>query len=109
MALVAPNLESLAGLYAIGVIGAITMNLGSCSFNKKLNLNWAERGLLLVTFLVLIPIELTIAKTKPDALFFVCCVVGAGLGLRGYAQRKAGLRTVTVTAQAAATVAPEVR
>jgi amino acid transporter/nucleotide-binding universal stress UspA family protein len=100
-------MESLAGLYAIGVVGAITVNLGSCSFNKQLNLNWRERGLLFATFLVLVPIELTIAKTKPDALFFVCCVVGSGLGLRAYAQRRAGLRTVTVPEYLAASVAPE--
>jgi nucleotide-binding universal stress UspA family protein len=100
-------MESLAGLYAIGVVGAITLNLGSCTFNKKLGLNWRERGLLLTTFLILIPIELTIAKTKHDALFFVCCVVGVGLGLRSYAQRRAGLRTVTVSEHLAASVAPE--
>ena len=32
----APDLKSLAGLYAIGVVGAITVNLGSCSFNRHL-------------------------------------------------------------------------
>jgi len=100
-------MESLAGLYAIGVVGAITLNLGSCSFNKKLNLNWRERGLLFTTFLILVPIELTIAKSKHDALFFVCCVVGVGLGLRAYAQRRAGLRTVTVPEHLAASVSPE--
>jgi nucleotide-binding universal stress UspA family protein len=34
-------------------------------------------------------------------------VVGAGLGLRTYAQRRAGLRTVTVSEQLAASVSPE--
>jgi len=100
-------MESLAGLYAIGVVGAITVNLGSCSFNKRLDLNWRERALLFATFLLLVPIELTIAKTKPDALFFVCCVVGIGLGLRAYSQKRAGLRTVTVPEHLAASVAPE--
>ena len=28
------DFNSLAGLYAIGVVGAITVNLGSCTFNK---------------------------------------------------------------------------
>jgi amino acid transporter/nucleotide-binding universal stress UspA family protein len=105
--LLASDPESLAGLYAIGVVGAITLNIGSCSFNKKMGLNWGERALLLATFLVLVPIELTIAKTKHDALFFVCCVIGLGLGLRGIAQRRAGLRTVMLTEQVAATVSPE--
>jgi amino acid transporter/nucleotide-binding universal stress UspA family protein len=103
----ANDLETLAGLYAIGVVGAITLNLGSCAFNKSLKLDWLERGVMGLTFLVLVPIELTIARTKHDALFFICCVLGVGLGLRAYAQRRAGLRTVTVARAVAAAVAPE--
>ncbi|MBI2948371.1 MAG: amino acid permease [Verrucomicrobia bacterium] len=103
----ANNLESLMGLYAIGVIGAITVNLGSCTFNKALQLRWAERFVMGVTFLILLCVELTVAKTKPDALFFACCVLGVGLGLRNYAQRRAGLRTLTVSEEVAAHVAPE--
>jgi nucleotide-binding universal stress UspA family protein len=94
-------------LYAIGVVGAITLNLGSCTFNPKLKLHWLERALMGVTFLALVPIELTIAKTKHDALFFICCVLAAGLGLRAWAQRRAGLRTLTVSEHIAAAVAPE--
>ncbi len=105
--LLANNLESLAGLYAIGVVGAITLNLGSCSFNKRLKLNLPERCLLMATFLILVPIELTIAKTKPDALFFIVCIVGAGLGLRAWSQRRAGLRTVTVPEHLVPSMAPE--
>ncbi|MBI4662650.1 MAG: amino acid permease [Verrucomicrobia bacterium] len=101
------NLESLMGLYAIGVVGAITVNLGSCTFNKTLDLRWAERAVMGVTFLVLLCVELTVAKTKPDALFFACCVLGVGLALRNYAQRRAGLRTLTVSEEVAAHVAPE--
>jgi amino acid transporter/nucleotide-binding universal stress UspA family protein len=101
------DLQSLAGLYAIGVVGAIAVNLGSCAFNRKLPLAWLERGLMALTFLVLLAVELTIARTKPDALFFAVCVVGGGLALRGYAQRRAGLRTLTVSEEIAAAVAPE--
>src|SRR2546425_3763577 len=35
-----PNQLSLMELYAIGVVGAISVNLGSCLFNKKLKLRW---------------------------------------------------------------------
>ena len=104
---VATDLEQLAGLYAIGVVGAITVNLGSCSINKQLDLDWLERTLLAFTFLILLAVEFTIARTKPDALFFAVCVLGIGLSLRAYAQRRAGLRTLTVTEQVAATVVPE--
>ncbi|MCC7518411.1 MAG: amino acid permease [Verrucomicrobiae bacterium] len=91
------DFESLAGLYAIGVVGAITVNTGSCAFNRKLNLPWAERSLMIFTFLVLFAVELTIAKTKPDALFFACCILGAGLAVRAWAQKRAGLATMIVS------------
>src|SRR5204862_6089008 len=66
--MVSDDLESLAGLYAIGVVGAITVNLGSCSVNKSLKFHWFERILMGLTFIVMFGIEITIAKTKPDAL-----------------------------------------
>ena len=104
---IASDLESLAGLYAIGVVGAITVNLGSCTFNAALRLKWFERGLMGVAFVLLFVVEMTIARTKSDALFFAVCVLGLGLGLRGYAQKRAGLRTLTVSQEMAAAVAPE--
>jgi len=99
--------EALAGLYAIGVVGAISVNLGACSFNKRLGLRVHERLLMLPTFLVLAFVELTIAKTKPDALFFAICVLGVGLGFRAYSHKIAGLKTLTVTKQVAAMVTPD--
>lgn len=101
------GLESLAGLYAIGVVGAITVNLGSCAINRSLHMRWYERALMGLTFLVLFAVELTIAKTKADALFFACCILGVGFSLRAYSQKRAGLRTVTVPHQVAEAVAPE--
>ena len=101
------DIEALARLYAIGVVGAIAMNLGSCSFNGRLPLAVHERLIMGLTFLILFAVELTIAKTNNDALFFAICVVGIGLALRGYVQRKAGLRTVTIREEIAARVAPE--
>ncbi len=101
------DLNSLADLYAIGVVGAITVNLGSCSLNKNLRLNWSERAIMGATFLVLLAVELSIAKTKPNALFFALCVIGLGLSLRSYSQKRAGLRTLTVTEEVAAVIAPE--
>ncbi len=102
------NFESLAGLYAIGVVGAICVNLGSCTFNSKLDLKWPERALMGGTFLILAAVELTLAKTKPDALFFVSCVLIVGLLLRAWSQRNAGVVTVTVPSDVAALVDPTV-
>jgi len=99
--------EGLAGLYAIGVVGAISVNLGACTFNKRLGLRWYEHLMMGGTFLVLALVELTIAKTKPDALFFAVCVLGIGLGFRAYSHKIAGLRTLTVTRKVAEMVTPD--
>lgn len=91
------DFNALAGLYAVGVVGAIAVNLGSCSFNRELDLGWFQRFIMLSTFLVLFAVEVTIAKTKPDALFFACSVLGIGLALRFYSHKLSGLTTLTVT------------
>ncbi|MEO6053470.1 MAG: amino acid permease, partial [Chthoniobacterales bacterium] len=101
------NFESLAGLYAIGVVGAICVNLGSCTFNFKLDINIWERLLLGFTFFLLVAVELTLAKTKPDALFFVLCVLIVGLMLRAYTQKRSGIETLTVSSDVARIVRPE--
>ena len=98
--------EALAGLYAIGVVGAIAVNLGSCTFNKRLGLPWYQRLIMGLTFLILTAVELTIAKTKPDALFFAVCVLGIGLSLRAYSHKLSGLKTITMTREVAEMVAP---
>src|SRR5438874_895916 len=105
--LAATNFESLAGLYAIGVVGAITVNLGSCAMNRAIGFTWYDRVLFGVTFAILFWVELTLAHTKPDALFFVMCVLGVGLAVRAYTQKRQGLTTMTVTHQVAAMVSPD--
>ncbi len=104
--LVAADFQALAGLYAIGVVGAIVLNLGSCTFNKALPLKWYERTLFAVTFLILLAVEFTLAHEKHDALFFVMCVLVIGLVLRSYTQKRSGLTTMTVTKQVAQMVTP---
>ncbi len=103
----AANFNSLVGLYAIGVVGAITVNVGSCAFNKTVGFTWYDRVLFAVTFLVLGGVEITLARTKPDALFFIICVLGGGLALRAYTLKRQGLTTLTVTREVAAMVTPE--
>ena len=104
---VTKDFEALAGLYAIGVVGAIAVNLGSCTFNKRLGLPWYQRMIMGMTFFVLVAVELTIAKTKPEALFFAMCVLFAGYALRAYSHKVSGLRTMTVTRQVAEMVSPD--
>jgi amino acid transporter/nucleotide-binding universal stress UspA family protein len=104
---VTKQFEALAGLYAIGVVGAIAVNLGSCTFNKGLDLRAVERIIMGGTFFILAAVELTLAKTKPDALFFAICVLGVGLGFRAYSHKISGLKTLTVTRSVAEMVSPE--
>ena len=103
---VTKEFEGLAGLYAIGVVGAIAVNLGSCTFNKRLGLPWYQRVIMGGTFVILAAVELTIAKTKPEALFFAMCVLGAGYALRAYSHKASGLKTMTVARQVADMVTP---
>lgn len=105
--LISSDFEALAGLYAIGVVGAIAVNLGSCTFNKALPIRWHERILMGFTFVVLFAVEITLARTKPDALFFVVCVLGIGLALRAWSLKTSGLASVTVAKEIAEMVTPE--
>ena len=106
--LLTDNFDALAGLYAIGVVGAICVNLGSCVTNLNLPMHWGERVLMGFTFLILVAVEMTLAHTKHDALFFVVCVLIVGMGLWAYSQRLSGVRTLTVTREMADLVRPEV-
>ena len=109
LVILSDNLDSLADMYAIGVVGAITVNLGSSCFNKRLGLNWREFTIMVATFAILFAIEITIAKTKPAALFFATCVLLLGFGLRWYAMKRAGIETVMLTKEMAAALVPPER
>jgi nucleotide-binding universal stress UspA family protein len=76
-------LHGLAALYAIGVVGAIAVNLGSCIFNFRLPMRRHERAIMAVTFVVVAAIEVTIAVTKPTAALFAGIVLGLGFVARG--------------------------
>src|SRR5881392_1621071 len=105
--LFAANFSALAGLYAIGVVGAITVNLGSCTFNRTMGFTWYDHVLFGITFVILAFVELTLAHTKLDALQFVLAVLIGGLALRAYTLKRQGLTTVMLHRQVAAMVNPE--
>jgi amino acid transporter/nucleotide-binding universal stress UspA family protein len=105
--LFAANFTALAGLYAIGVVGAITVNLGSCTFNRTVGFTWYDRMLFGVTFVILAFVELTLAHTKLDALQFVIAILIGGLALRAYTLKRQGLTTLTVTREVARMVNPD--
>src|SRR5216110_489164 len=101
------NFTALAGLYAIGVVGAITVNVGLCAFNRTVGFTWYDRLLFGVTFAILSFVELTLAHTKLDALQFVLAVLIGGLALRAYTLKRQGLTTVMLHRQVSEMVTPE--
>ena len=76
------DLVKLAALYAIGVVGAITINLGSCATNFKILLKTWERALLFFSTVILFFVEITIAYEKRSALIFATTVLIVGFSLR---------------------------
>ncbi|NDF17089.1 MAG: amino acid permease [Verrucomicrobia bacterium] len=88
------GLEALASLYAIGVVGAIGLNIGSCSLNRSLPMKPWQRGVMMATAFLMVAIWLTIAVTKPQALVFAFVMCGAGLAMREMTRVKAPLEAV---------------
>jgi amino acid transporter/nucleotide-binding universal stress UspA family protein len=104
---VTADFQALAGKYAIGVVGAITVNLGACSLNQRLKIGWTNRGIMMATFIILLLVELTIANTNPPALVFAVSVIVLGLGVRAYSHKLSGLKTLTVTREVASVIDPQ--
>jgi amino acid transporter len=84
---VGESVETLSSLYAIGVVGAIALNIGSCAFTKTLPLNRRQRLVMNLTVVLLAAIWITIALTKLHALMFVSIVLAVGLAIREYTHR----------------------
>jgi amino acid transporter len=80
--LIFPDVTALSGLYAIGVVGAIAINLGTTSTNMTLPLRSFERVMMVVLTFVMIVIEATICVVKPEARGFALLVLIAGLAAR---------------------------
>ena len=76
----------LAALYAIGVVGAITINLGSCCTNFKLNIKISERLMLGISALIMLIVEATIIYQKHNAVIFATTVLTVGLCARAVGQ-----------------------
>lgn len=79
--LFAHDLETLASLYAIGVVGAVAINCTLCSLHPRLRKTWRKVAMFLLGVL-LVAIWITLALTKIAALIFVCIVLAVGLILR---------------------------
>lgn len=79
---------ALAALYAIGVVGAITVNLGACATDFKLPAKWPVRLVMGGTAVVMLLIWITIAIEKHEALIFGITVLVFGLFARSFVQER---------------------
>ena len=100
------RVDGLAALYAIGVVGAIAINLGSCAFAKRIALRKLERRTMTGTFFVLAAVWITIALSKGYALLFVSIILAVGLTVREWTIRRRGVAPASAPAQAAGVAAP---
>lgn len=99
------DMNGLADLYAIGVVGAITTNLGASATDRKLDLVKWERLLMLFTFVIMFGIEASLFIDKPNARIFATTVLVIGLIMRGLAL-EASQRRKRKLAEAAAAATP---
>lgn len=79
--LISHNLESLAALYAIGVIGAVAINVTLCALHPRLR-RMRRKAPMIILGLFLLAIWITLAMTKLHALAFVTVVMAVGLSVR---------------------------
>ena len=94
----------LAHLYAIGVVGAVLIKIGSTATDPSLRLSRLTRTLMGISALVLFFVELSIAIEKPQATLFAAIILFVGLCARYLAIRKAGQALEYAEAPAAARV-----
>lgn len=76
------DIVGLADLYAVGFVGAIATNLGSTATDKDLKLTIPQRTLMLITFAIMLAIEVTLFIDKPHARNFIIYLLAGGLLIR---------------------------
>jgi nucleotide-binding universal stress UspA family protein len=82
----------LADLYAIGVVGAVAINLGSCATNREIALTNVERTGMTMLAGLMIAIWISIAIEKPHALEFALTIMAVGMLARWSVRNRAQIR-----------------
>jgi len=80
--LVIQDVETLSHLYAIGLVGAMIINLGSTATDKSVSMKSYVKILMLVSAVVLFFIEASIAIKKHEATIFAGLILLLGLAAR---------------------------
>jgi amino acid transporter len=82
--MVIQDVETLSHLYAIGLVGAMIINLGSTATDKSVSLKPYLKLLMIISAGVLILIETSIAIAKHEATIFAALILLLGLGARQF-------------------------
>jgi amino acid transporter len=104
LVLAVSDMAGLADLYAVGVVGAIATNLGATSTDRKVDLAIWERGLMLLTFFIMLSIEISLFIDKPGARIFAVSILAVGLILRGLVAEAGKKKELAAVAANTATV-----
>jgi amino acid transporter len=98
------NVETLSHLYAIGLVGAMTINLGSTATDRSIKIRSVLRIFMAISAIVLLLIEISIAINKVQAALFASAILIAGLSARAIVKARAA-RPVPVEEKVAAEAA----
>jgi len=102
--LVIQDVETLSHLYAIGLVGAMVINLGSTATDKTVSMKSYVKVLMLISACILFCIEVSIAVKKHEATIFAGLILFVGLAARQavkwkLASKPVHIETVPVQAQ----------
>lgn len=86
--LVISDVEKLSHLYAIGFVGAMTINLSSTATDKTVSMRYGTKILMLISAAVLFLIETSIVIEKHQATIYAGLILFVGLGARYLVHRK---------------------
>ncbi|HLF19975.1 MAG TPA: amino acid transporter, partial [Bacteroidota bacterium] len=82
------DIIALSHLYAIGVVGAVLINVASTASDPSLTISRITRLMMYLSGFVLFLIEVSIAVEKLEATVFAAIVLTVGLAARYIAQRR---------------------
>jgi len=82
------DVVTLSDLYAIGVVGAIMINVASTGTDKSIKVPVVTRIFMILSAVILFLVETTIAVAKTKALIFAVAILTAGLTARYITRRR---------------------
>ncbi len=96
--LVSSDTKFLAELYAIGVVGAIAINVLTCAYNRALDIRVWERRCMWALGVFMAVVFATIVVAKPNAAIFAGIMVSAVLTARFGVQTRAKMKAAELAA-----------